>query len=268
MTPRQQSAAYGRSEDETQYSGDPAIGAAAGQARARHGELERRLAEQARRIADLEAFAATVAHQLAEPLVIAESNAIFFEDELGDVLNDITRDRLRLTARVSARARLLIETLLMDARSDQPIRRRPVDSRRLVEETLQLFSDQIAERGIAVRVEPLPNVEADPDLLRVVYQNLISNALRHGARSGAIGLQARREPDAWRFSVISGGPPLGPEDAERIFEPFARAAGERRRAGYGLGLPICRSIVERHGGRMGVTPLAESGNAFWFVLPG
>jgi two-component system sensor histidine kinase KdpD len=70
----------------------------------------------------------------------------------------------------------------------------------------------------------------------------------------------------WRFCVDSEGPTISAEQRERIFEPYYRGAGERRARGAGLGLAICRYIVERHGGHIGVAPAPGGGNRFWFTL--
>ena len=94
------------------------------------------------------------------------------------------------------------------------------------------------------------------------------NALKYSPRHGAaISVQASLEAPAWHFSVQSEGPTIPPEDRQRIFEPYQRGRGERRARGAGLGLAICRRIVERHGGRIGVAPVASGGNRFFFTLP-
>ena len=107
----------------------------------------------------------------------------------------------------------------------------------------------------AVVVGPLPHVQADPALLEVVLDNLLSNALKYGPRSdGRIDISAERHPDHWRLSVTSGGKPIPAEEAVRIFQPFHRARSERRVPGIGLGLTICARLMERLGGAIGVEP--------------
>ena len=194
---------------------------------------------------------------------------ISVENALAETIDDEIRERLAVVGRVSARGRVLIETLLADARSaDQGVATRKVDSGTIVCEVLELFGPRIQARSAEVQIEPLPTLEADAVLLAVVFQNLISNALNYGPRErGRISIAADREDDMWRFRVTSGGNPLPVEDIERIFRPFQRVPGERRARGAGLGLSICRRIIERHGGRIGATPELGMGNTFWFTLP-
>ena len=99
-----------------------------------------------------------------------------------------------------------------------------------------------------------------------MFTNLIVNGLRYGPREGSrIAVGATREPGAWRITVDSDGPTINAQDCERIFAPYQRGQHERRMRGAGLGLSICRRVVERHGGHIGVLPV-EGGNRFWFTL--
>jgi signal transduction histidine kinase len=230
--------------------------------------LAARVAELEERYTAVERFAGTAAHQLAEPLVIAESSAILVVDELGPDLDPQLRDRLDAIGRGAARARLLIDALLQDARSaGRPIRLARVDVGTVVEAAIATLSPRFEARGITPVVTPHPTLLSDPRLLGVIYENLLSNALKYGPREGSeIRVHAAREGDMWRLSVTSPGTPLPDADRERIFEPFRRAAGERRAPGTGLGLAICARLAERLGGRMDVEPQAD-GNTFFVTLP-
>jgi signal transduction histidine kinase len=100
-----------------------------------------------------------------------------------------------------------------------------------------------------------------------VFTNLLTNALKYGPRhGGTIAVGAVRVTHGWQLGVESKGEPVPPADRERIFKPYCRGNGERRARGSGLGLSICREIVERHGGKLGVVPV-EGGNRFQFTLP-
>jgi len=235
----------------------------------RHNEeLERRLAELEERYYDMERFAGMAAHQLAEPLILAESSAIMVAEELGESLDPILRDQLEAIGQGAARARQLMEALLQDARSAAlPIELRPVAIGPIVEATLADLSWRIDEVGATTIVGPLPQVLGEPRMLTVIFANLISNALKYGPRQGAeVRIGAELVPDGWRLSVFSGGTPIPPAEADRIFEPFRRGSGERRAPGNGLGLAICARLVERMGGRIAVRP-SEDGNDFSFVVP-
>jgi signal transduction histidine kinase len=245
------------------------------QARAHPLEVEQHNAKLAARIEQLEdryvsveRFAATAAHQLAEPLVIAESSAILVAEELGEDLDPMLRGRLDAIGRGAARARRLMDALLADARSSGlPLELGPIDLGPLVEATLASLSTQIEERTVSVVVGPLPRALGEPGLLSVVLENLISNALKYGPRSGGrVDISAERRPESWRISVASEGMPIPTDEARRIFQPFHRAPGERRVPGVGLGLTICARLIQRVGGAIGVNPGPSNGNAFWIEL--
>jgi PAS domain S-box-containing protein len=235
----------------------------------RNEELAARIEELEQRYGAVERFAGTAAHQLAEPLVIAESSAILVAEELGEDLDPLLRDRLDAIGRGAARARRLMDALLADARSGgQPLELVPVDAGTVIEDTLASLSPQVDERGATVIVGSLPRVRAESGLAAIVFENLISNALKYGPRSGGrVEISADRVPEGWRVSVAGEGMPIPADEADRIFEPFHRVPGERRIPGVGLGLAICTRLVDRMGGAIGVEPGAEAGNTFWVVLP-
>ena len=131
-----------------------------------------------------------------------------------------------------------------------------------------MLAHEVQARGATVRLGELPTVLGDASLLNGLFTNLILNALKYSPRTGSeIVVDASREHRAWRVAVESEGPTIPPEERQRIFEPFQRGRSERRARGAGLGLTICRRIVERHGGQIGVVPAARGGNRFYFTLP-
>ncbi len=247
---------------------------AAAEARGEAARLQRRVEELEALVDDLgdhsrsmEGFAAMAAHQLSEPLIVAESGAIMVAEELGDALDADLRARLDAIGRGAARARQTIDALLMDARSGNGLELQPVSTGRVVTEVLEEMAPRMRERDIVAEVGTLPAVRAERRLLAVVFQNLISNALKYGPRDGGkIRIDAERHEDGWRLIVQSGGAPLPADQTRRIFEPWRRIPGERRAPGSGLGLAICARLVERLGGTIGVEPQPE-GNSFYFILP-
>jgi signal transduction histidine kinase len=246
----------------------------AADARGEAARLQRRVEELEALVADLddhsrsmEGFAATVAHQLSEPLIVAESGTIMVAEDLGDALDPDLRARLDAIGRGAARARQMIDALLMDARSANGVELRPVDVKTVVTQVLEELDPRIRERGVVVDVSDLPTVRAEPRLLGIVYENLLSNALKYGPRDGGrVQIKAEPRVNGWRLIVASGGAPLPTDQTTRIFEPWRRIPGERRAPGSGLGLAICARLVDRLGGTIGVEPTPE-GNAFHFFLP-
>jgi light-regulated signal transduction histidine kinase (bacteriophytochrome) len=230
--------------------------------------LSARIAELEDEKAALEAFAAVAAHEMMEPLVMTEGFVALVSERLDQEHAD-SREDLAVVARGVARARLLVETILHDARTaERDCAYEDVDLAKTVAESLESLSLEIEERDATVTIGDLPVVRGDRVLLGCVVSNLLVNALKYSPRRHcAIRVEARRDADEWRISVLSGGPTLGPEERERIFAEFNRARGERRARGTGLGLSICKRIVERHGGAMSVASANGSGNRFSFTLP-
>ncbi len=158
---------------------------------------------------------------------------------------------------------------LHDARSrGRPLRVHRIDLNVVLRECLTLLAPEIDVRGAEVERAELPEVCAEETLIGAVFTNLLLNALRYGPRErGRILVDATREDGDWRISVQSEGPTIPAADRERIFERYHRGRGERRARGAGLGLTICRHIVERHGGHIGVTAADDGANRFYFTLP-
>ena len=229
---------------------------AAAEARREAARLQRRVEELEALVQDLgdhsrsmEGFAATAAHQLSEPLIVAESGTIMVAEELGDQIDPDLRARLEAIGRSTARARQTIDALLMDARSAKGVALQAVDTRRVVARVLDELGHRMSERGIVADIGELPTVRAEPRLLAVIYQNLLSNALKYGPRDGgSVRIGAERHEDGWKLIVANSGPPVPEHETERIFEPWRRVPGERRAAGSGLGLAICARLVEHLGG--------------------
>jgi signal transduction histidine kinase len=132
-----------------------------------------------------------------------------------------------------------------------------------------MLRPEIEARGADVRVGELPVVLGEAELLGGLITNLLMNALKYSPRdAGAIRIGSERGDRAWVVYVDSEGPPILPEDRERIFRPYHRGRGERRARGVGLGLAICRRIAEHHGGSIDVAEAGpEGGNRFFVTLP-
>jgi signal transduction histidine kinase len=233
------------------------------------GRLQARITELEREKADVEAFAALAAHELLAPVVMMEASAATGADRLDNGAHAESLSDLDAIRRNAARTRLLAETLLHQARSQgRELKRSPVDLNEVVRECRILLAPEIRARGAEVHVAALPEVVGERTLLSSVFANLLVNALKYGPRDRpAIFVDAAREPGCWRFTVRSDGPPIPVDERERIFAPYHRGRFERRARGVGLGLRVCRYVVERHGGVIGVAPAAEGGNCFSFTLP-
>jgi NtrC-family two-component system sensor histidine kinase KinB len=137
----------------------------------------------------------------------------------------------------------------------------------LLEQAQGRFAASAAEKGIELLVEvqgPLPRLQADQAQLDRVLDNLIDNALRHTAEAGQIRLQARRHGERVIISVEDNGEGIAYGQQGRIFEPFVQVG--RKKGGAGLGLALCKEIVQLHGGRMGVYSRPGQGTQFYMAL--
>jgi light-regulated signal transduction histidine kinase (bacteriophytochrome) len=124
------------------------------------------------------------------------------------------------------------------------------------------------ESGAVIDCEPLPWLKANEIQLKQVFQNLVGNALKfHGSRTPAIHISAERQGPDWIFSVADNGIGISPEHAENVFIIFNRLHTRTEYAGNGIGLAICKKIIERHGGRIKALPRESGGTVFRFTLP-
>ena len=226
--------------------------------------LRGRVAQLEREKLDIEAFAAVAAHELMEPLVVIEVHAA--------MLTQGPPEHAAMSAdgigRAAGRLRRLVETILLDAKAgEEGITPRRVDLQRVLDAVIALLGPEIVAREAKVVSGPMPTVPGDEALLGGLLTNLVTNALKYGRREHAtITIGARRDGEEWLFTVADDGAPIPASERELIFEPFQRAQRERRARGAGLGLAICRRIVARHGGRIGLEP-QQTGNCFYFTLP-
>lgn len=231
--------------------------------------LHARIAQLEREKAAGAGFVAVAAHELLTPMIMIDAYATMVLERLQEDHHADSRRDLDALHRGAARTRVLVETLLNDAHSSgRELRRRSIDLNLVVRECLTLLAPEIRSRGTDVRVAELPHVYGEEILISAVFSNLLINALKYGPRErGTILVDVVPEKNRWRFSVQSQGPTIPAGERDRIFEPYHRGSGERRTQGAGLGLTICRGIVERHGGQIGVTASDGGDNRFYFTLP-
>jgi len=214
---------------------------------------------------DLEQFAYVASHDLGEPLRTIAGFAELLQRRASERLTATDREYVDHIAAGAARARALIDDLLAYARSGgSGLTVAPVDSGLLV-------GDVVRDLGASDRVTVgvLPMVGADRVALSQLFQNLISNGLKftRGEEPAHVEVAAARDGDGWRFDVSDDGIGIAPEHAEAVFGMFRRLNAQDEYAGTGMGLAICRRIVERHGGRIWVSATSGGGSVFSFTLP-
>jgi two-component system, chemotaxis family, sensor kinase Cph1 len=172
---------------------------------------------------------------------------------------------LRQLRTSAERARDLIDGVLVYARAGELSTER-VALGRLMAEVAEDLRPSLAGAGATLEVGELPEVEVDPRQLRRVLQNLLANAVKYRAEEALrIELTAMRDSQEWVVTMRDNGLGVDPDKASRIFDMFTRA--NDRTDGVGIGLAVCRRIVEAHGGRIWAEASEGGGSAFRFTLP-
>ncbi len=225
--------------------------------------------ELARSNRELEQFAYVASHDLQEPLRTMASFAQLLEVRYRGRLDGDADDFLAFITDGAGRMRALITDLLSYAKlSSGRESAVGVDTAAILTSTLTNLQAAVAERGAQVTVGPLPIVRAVEGQLEQLFLNLIGNAIKFaGPRAPEVRVTAELSGGAWVFSVADNGIGIAPEYAERVFEIFQRLHTRAEYTGTGMGLAICRRIVEEHGGRIWVESIAGAGSTFRFTLP-
>ncbi|HEY0095204.1 MAG TPA: ATP-binding protein, partial [Archangium sp.] len=145
---------------------------------------------------------------------------------------------------------------------------KPIDSGQALGKALANLKTLVDESGASLIQGKLPQVMADETQLTQLFQNLVGNALKfRGKTPPRVLVEAERQGPEWRFTVEDNGIGIEPQYYERIFVIFQRLHGKEEYPGTGIGLAICKKIVERHGGRIGLDSHPGQGTTFWFTLP-
>ncbi len=231
-------------------------------------ELERSKENLERSNRELERYARVVAHDLEAPLRAIRTGLEGLTKRSGDRLDPESKDFVGETLESTLRMARLIRGILDYSRaSAETSPAAPVDMNEIAREALRNLKIVIQERQAEIKVEPLPTILGDEAMLVQVMQNLIGNGLKYqpAGQRPVVHVRAAREDGMWHFQVQDNGIGLDPKRAERIFEPFIRLHAEEYE-GTGVGLAICRAVVERHGGTIWVDGAPGAGSTFHFTL--
>jgi light-regulated signal transduction histidine kinase (bacteriophytochrome) len=234
-------------------------------------ELLRHAAELSRSNAELEQFASIASHDLQEPLRKVQTFAAQLNAKESDNLSEQGRDFLRRMSDAAARMRNLIDDLLVFSRvSTQGHPFTAVNLGHVISQVLVDLEVSIEESRAVVRVGLMPTIEADPLQMRQLFQNLLGNALKF--RRSDVTPELRVEAQVVdrhiaQLTVSDNGIGFDEQYATRIFRAFERLHGARAYPGTGIGLALCRKIVERHHGTITAAGEIDHGSTFTIRLP-
>jgi signal transduction histidine kinase len=232
-------------------------------------ELELKARDLERSNAELEQFAYVASHDLQEPLRKVASFCQLLQRRYEGQLDERADQYIGFAVDGAKRMQSLISDLLAFSRvgrADAPLVEVALDD--IVQTAQDNLTSRIERTGARIEVGPLPVVDGDPVLLVAVFQNLMGNALKfHGDDPPVVHVSAQRTGEMWTITCRDEGIGIDPAYAERIFAIFQRLHPKESYEGTGIGLALCRKIVEHHGGRIWLDTDVPAGATFRFTLP-
>jgi light-regulated signal transduction histidine kinase (bacteriophytochrome) len=228
-----------------------------------------KLEELERSNAELEQFAYVSSHDLQEPLRMISSYLQLLQRRYQGNIDEKADKYIYYAVDGAARMQTLINDLLefsrVTTRASEP---EPTDSEFVLNQVLSNLDLYIKENRATVSYGSLPKVIADSTQLAQVFQNLIINGLKfHSEETPIINICAEKKAKEWVFSVQDNGIGIDPQYSEKIFEVFKRLHNKEAYPGTGIGLAVCKKIIERHSGRIWIKSELGKGSTFYFTLP-
>ncbi len=229
--------------------------------------LEEKALELERSNADLQQFAYVASHDLQEPLRVMNGYLDLLADTVG--VNVDAQSMIQRIKRSTERMDVLIQDLLEYARVDsQPEPLRDTDLNEVLEYALGNLEVSIKEHEVVVEQTLLPTVKGDQSQLLQLFQNLISNAIKFRSdKPCVVTVRAEQRDSEWQLSVADNGIGIDESHVDRIFTIFERLNPLEHYPGSGIGLSVCKKIVERHGGRIWAESKRGQGTTLYFTLP-
>jgi signal transduction histidine kinase len=232
-------------------------------------QLKETAAELARSNRDLEEFASVLSHDLSAPIRTVATYCELLQRCNTAQLDEQADEFLQGAIDGASRMQKLITDLLTFARVTRRSKgHKPVECEAVFRDVLANLRAELAETQATVTHDPLPTVTADPTQLMQLFQNLVGNAIKYCKdRPPVVHVGVREENDQWLFSVQDNGIGIDPQQADWIFQIFHRLhSDEVEYSGTGIGLAICKRIVEHHGGRIWVASEPGKGSTFCITL--
>ncbi|NEQ23447.1 MAG: GHKL domain-containing protein, partial [Microcoleus sp. SIO2G3] len=226
-------------------------------------------AELTRSNQELEQFAYVASHDLREPLRKIKSYTDLLVKRYQGQLDEKADKYIAYITNGAERMQALITDLLTYSRVGKgELLKEPIDLHHVLDETLSDLSRAIQESKAVITATSLPTVNANPRQMGQLLQNLISNAIKYrGTQAPEIQIKAVQQDQYWTISVQDNGIGIDPQFAERIFAIFQRLHAKDEYDGTGIGLAICKKIIERHDGQIWIESKLGNGTTFFFTLP-
>ena len=234
----------------------------------RTAQLEETLKELERSNKELEQFAYVASHDLQEPLRMVSSYVKLLSRRYKGKLDSDADEFIFYAVDGATRMQSMIQSLLTYSRVGSKGKAfEQVDCETVLDQALSNLAVTIEENKALVSHDPIPTVMADDLQLVQLFQNLIGNAIKYNDKdSPQIHVSAEEKDNEWVFSVKDNGIGIDPDYRDQIFQIFSRLH-EKEYYGTGIGLAVCKKIVERHGGKIWVESEAGEGSTFYFAIP-
>lgn len=232
-------------------------------------ELIKKAQELERSNHDLEQFSYVASHDLQEPLRKVSSFCQLLVQECGDSLSPDARQYIDFIVDGAKRMQTLVADLLEFSRVGRgDLKAQRLDSEAVVAQALDSLMFTIEDSRARITKDELPRIFGNENEIMRLFQNLLSNSLKYRSeRDPVIHISARPDGENWLFSIHDNGIGIAPSYSESIFILFKRLHGREKYPGTGIGLALCKKIVERHGGRIWVDSQLGNGSTFYFTLP-
>lgn len=218
---------------------------------------------------ELEQFAYVASHDLQEPLRMVSSFLQLLEKKYKNQLDEAAHQYIHYAVDGSERMKTLINDLLKFSRvgtaSDERV---PVDCNAVVQNVIKIYEQKISDSHAKITISELPCIKANKSQVEQLFQNLIGNALKYKAEEAPyITIGCDEIGSNWKFWVKDNGIGIDKKFFEKIFVIFQRLHGKNEYSGTGIGLAICKKIVERHGGKIWIESEPGKGSSFYFTFP-
>jgi signal transduction histidine kinase len=244
----------------------------------RHGEeLESRITERTAKLEDkvheLERFALTIAHDLQAPLntITSSVQRLAMHEHCKDSVHEdaFTQHFVQQALLTTRHMKGMIRSVLNYSGLHERVSRfTQVDLGQTLQEVVADLEAEICRKDTDITIDALPVVEGDPDLLRELFENILSNSLKFcDGKRPSVRIASKRSQDGWLCSVQDNGVGIPSEDLQYVFHMFRRGTHDVKHRGYGIGLAICHRIVELHSGKIWVESVPNEGATFCIHFP-